>query len=129
MAWLADNVDGGARVLVPVAGVWGDDEMSEWLPALAGRRSIGTVQGSEWLGAEGFEAQLAVHNAIRDCTGSTVGCYADVDRTALLFIPKGPLAGPFSPGDCCPALRESVDGNGYEVIYDGPGATIARPRE
>ena len=127
MAWLAANTEEEANVLVPVAGVWGDDEMSEWLPALAQRQSIGTVQGSEWLGVETFEAQLATHNAIRDCSGSTVACYASVDPTALLFIPKGQLAGPFSPGDCCPALRETVEAEGYRVIYDGPGATIAEP--
>lgn len=127
MAWLAENADDDARVLVPVAGVWGDDEVSEWLPALAQRQSIGTVQGSEWLGIEGFETQLAIHNAIRDCAGSTVECYAAVDRTALLFIPKGQLGGPFSPGDCCPALRETVAGDGYRVIFDGVGATIAEP--
>ncbi len=56
MAWLAANTDEEASVLVPVAGVWGDDEMSEWLPALAQRQSIGTVQGSEWLGVDGFES-------------------------------------------------------------------------
>ena len=113
MAWLAANTDDEASVLVPVAGVWGDDEMSEWLPALAERQSIGTVQGSEWLGVDGFESQLALHNAIRDCAGSTVECYAEVDRSALLFIPKGQLGGPFSPGDCCPALRETAERGGY----------------
>jgi hypothetical protein len=127
MAWLADNTGADARVLVPVAGVWGDDEVSEWLPALAQRQSVGTVQGSEWLGVDGFEAQLGVHNEIRDCSGATVACYAGVDPGALLFIPKGQLAGPFSPGDCCPAVRETVEQAGYRVVYDGPGATIAAP--
>jgi hypothetical protein len=127
LAWLADNTDQDARVLVPTAGVWGDDEVSEWLPALGERRSIGTVQGSEWLGADGFNSQLATHNAIRDCSGSTVACYAAIDPGALIFIPKGQLAGPFSPGDCCPALRETVAGSGYRIAFDGRGATIAVP--
>jgi predicted aspartyl protease len=127
MTWMAANADDGARVLVPTAGVWGDDEVSEWLPALAERQSIGTVQGSEWLGADAFDAQLATHNEIRDCSGSTVACYAAIDSGALLFIPKGQLGGPFSPGDCCPALRETVEQAGYRVVYDGTGATIAEP--
>lgn len=127
MAWLADNTDPHASVLVPTAGVWGDDEISEWLPALGHRHSIGTVQGSEWLGAEAFEARLALHGRIRDCAGSTVACYAEIDPGALIFIPKGQLAGPFSPGECCPALRESLAAGGYRVLYDGPGATIAAP--
>lgn len=127
MAWLADNTDADAAVLVPTAGVWGDDEVSEWLPALGHRHSIGTVQGSEWLGAEAFEARLAVHQRIRDCAGSTIACYTEIDPSATVFIPKGQLGGPFSPGDCCPALRESLASAAYQVLYDGPGATIAAP--
>ena len=127
MAWMAGNTDDDARVLVPTAGVWGDDEVSEWLPAMAQRHSIGTVQGTEWLGAEAFEAALGTHNAIRDCAGATAECYAAIDPGAVLFIPKGQLGGPFSPGDCCPALRATAEAAGYRVIYDGPGATIALP--
>ena len=127
MAWLADNADTDARVIVPVAGVWGDDEVSEWLPALGQRHSVGTVQGSEWLGVAGFETQLATHNAIRDCDGSTVACYAAIDPEAVIFIPKGQLAGPFSPGDCCPALRQTLADSGYRIVYDEAGATIAEP--
>ena len=127
MAWLAANADDDARVLVPTGGVWGDDEVGEWMPALGGRHSIGTVQGSEWLGVAGFEAQLETHNAIRDCDGSTAECYAAIDDEALLFIPKGQLGGPFSAGDCCPALRETTEAAAYRIVYDGPGATIAAP--
>jgi hypothetical protein len=129
MRWLAANTDDDARVLVPTAGVWGDDEVSEWLPALGERHSIGTVQGSEWLGAAGFGTQLSTHNAIRDCDRSTIACYAAIDPEATLFIPKGQLGGPFSPGDCCPALRDTAQQAGYVVIYDGPGATIVVPAD
>ena len=127
MAWLAGNADRDANVIVPTAGVWGDDEVSEWLPALGQRHSIGTVQGSEWLGSEAFSQQLATHNAIRDCSGSTVACYASIDPDATVFIPKGQLAGPFSAGDCCQAVRATLESGGYRVVYDGPGATIAAP--
>jgi hypothetical protein len=127
MAWLADNTDPDAVVLVPTGGVWGDDEISEWLPALSGRHSPGTVQGSEWLGAARFAERIHVHERIRDCAGSTVACYAEIDPDALLFIPKGQLAGPFAPDDCCSALRETVEAAGYRIVYDGPGATIAEP--
>jgi hypothetical protein len=126
MRWLGDDGPEGP-VLVPTDEVWGFDDVSEWLPAIAGRHSIGTVQGSEWLGVEGFEQRLAIHEAIRDCAGSTAACYAEIDADAILFIPKGQLGGPFSPGDCCPALRETAEAAGYRIVYDGPGATIAIP--
>ena len=127
MRWLAD--EGPDRpVLVPTSEVWGFDDVSEWLPAIAERRSIGTVQGSEWLGSDGFESQLAVHESILDCAGSTAACYRLLAPDALLFVPKGRVAGLFSPGDCCPALRESLADSGYDIIYDDVGATIAQPR-
>jgi hypothetical protein len=127
MRWLAANAPEDARVLVPTGGVWGDDEVSEWLPALAERHSIGTVQGSEWLGADGFEGLLRTHEAIRGCYGSTADCYAGIDADAWLFIPKGQLSGPLSSGDCCPALRSTLEAAGYDVVFDDRGATIARP--
>jgi hypothetical protein len=127
MEWVSTNADPSASVIVATTEVWGDDEVSEWFPALARRASVGTVQGSEWLGREGFETRLERHFAILACAGSTTSCYANIDPNAWIFVPKGRLAGPFSPDDCCPALRETVGDAGYEIIYDGPGATIAQP--
>ena len=127
MRWLEE--EGPDRpVLVPTSEVWGFDDVSEWLPAIADHRSIGTVQGSEWLGSDGFEAQLDVHQAILECAGSTAACYRSLAPDAILFVPKGRLAGLFSAGDCCPALRETLADAGYEIIYDEEGATIAQPR-
>ena len=126
MRWLGEEGPDGP-VLVPTNEVWGFDDVSEWLPAIAERRSIGTVQGSEWLGSDGFDAQLEVHESILGCAGSTAVCYRSLAPDAVLFIPKGRLGGLFSPSDCCPALRETLGSLGYTVIYDGPGATIAEP--
>ena len=127
MGWIADNLPTDARVIVPTDEVWGFDDIGEWLPALAERQAIGTVQGSEWLGPAGFDAQLSTHSAIRDCAGSTAACYASIDTGAVIFVPKGQLNGIFSPQDCCPALRSTLTDAGYEVVYDGAGATIAVP--
>jgi hypothetical protein len=115
--------------MVPTNEWWGDDEVSEWVPALTERRSIATVQGSEWLGPSGFEAQVRRHIDVLRCSGATAACYRAIDTDAVLFVPKGRLAGPFSNEDCCPALRDTLADAGYEIIYDGPGATIAKPAD
>ena len=127
MRWVAANTDPGDAFVVPTEDVWGDDEQSEWFPAITGRYSLGTVQGSEWLGADGYRRQLANHIEIRDCAAAAASCYESILDGAGLFIPKGELAGPFSRDDCCAALRETLGTLGYTVIYDGPGATIAVP--
>ena len=127
MTRLAELSDPNATVIVPSDEVWGYDDVAEWLPAISGRHSIGTVQGSEWSGRDGFNRQLAQHDAIRRCAGSVAACYLGIDADALLFIPKGQLNGPLSPADCCPAVRQTLEAAGYEIVYDGAGATIARP--
>ena len=127
MEWIRDHAAPDAVVIVPSDEVWGFDDIGEWLPAIAERHSIGTVQGSEWLGREGFRSQLERHRDVRACAGATAACYAAIDPTALIYVPKGQLNGLFSPEDCCPALRETLEEAGYEIVFDGPGATIAAP--
>jgi hypothetical protein len=133
MIWVADESDHETRFIVATTVVWGFDEISEWFPAITQRQSVATVQGSEWLGTEGFEIQLDRHSRVLSCTRSTAACMAawaaDAGLAdAWIFIPKGQVNGPLSSTECCPALRETVrEGTFYEVVYDGAGATIARP--
>ncbi|MCV0404514.1 MAG: hypothetical protein K5924_12540 [Chloroflexi bacterium] len=131
MRWVADAMPADTPFVVATIDTWGNDEVSEWFPAIAGRPSIGTVQGSEWLGREAFERREDVHLALVGCIGATAHCYRDVAKAvgepeAAIFVPKGRLAGPFSALDCCPALRSTLEGAGYQIVYDGPGATIAQ---
>ena len=133
MIWVAEESHPETRFIVATTVVWGFDEISEWFPAVADRQSVATVQGSEWLGAEGFAAQRDLHSGVLACTRSTARCVTDWAADtgfsdAWLFIPKGQVNGPLSPNDCCPALRETVQESAfYQVVYDGVGATIARP--
>jgi hypothetical protein len=135
MTWVRDEAEPGTRFIVAATVGWGADEISEWFPAVAERQSVATVQGSEWLGRDGFRAQRQRHREVIRCTPSIDSCMAEWAASqgledAWLFIPKGRVNGPLSPDDCCPALRETVrTGTLYEVVYDGPGATIARPRD
>lgn len=133
MRWVAEDSNPETRFIVATTVVWGFDEISEWFPAIAKRQSVATVQGSEWLGADGFGAQRDLHSGVLACTRSTVRCMAEWAADtgfadAWLFIPKGQVNGPLSPNDCCPALRATVlESTFFEVVYDGVGATIARP--
>lgn len=134
MEWVRNYTEPDARFMVATVDAWGNDEVSEWFPTLSDRQSFGTVQGSEWLGAAEFRQREEAHLALVECIGATAGCYRDAAVTAglgdaYLFVPKGRLVGPLSPADCCPALRATLADAGYEIIYDGPGATIARPAD
>jgi len=132
--WVAEHTHPNTRFIVATTVPWGVDEISEWFPAVTGRQSVGTVQGSEWLGRSRFSMQAQRHAAIRECAGSTDMCLTEwADDVGLedawVFIPKGQVNGPLSSVECCLALRETIrSGARYAVVYDGVGATIARPR-
>jgi hypothetical protein len=135
MVWVRDEAEPDARFIVASVVGWGGDEISEWFPAVAERQSVATVQGSEWLGRDGFRAQRQRHREVIRCTPQIDRCMIEWAESqglsdAWIFVPKNKVNGPLSPDDCCPALRQTVqESDFYEVVYDGPGATIARPRD
>ncbi|MEK6191325.1 MAG: hypothetical protein AABM41_03250 [Chloroflexota bacterium] len=131
IVWAGERTPGDA-VLAVVTGSndWEIDAVSEWLPAIANRRSAGTVQGYEWLGDAAWQRQLDAHASLQACASDVLPCvlaWADEFDFAVthVFIPKGALHGPLSDADCCPAPRHSVElVDGARVVYDGPGATV-----
>jgi hypothetical protein len=129
MATVAAELPPDARVAVITDSVWSGDPDSEWFPWLTGRRSVATVQGSEWLGTAAFDEQVRAHRALQACVEeATVACIEDwlaVWPADYLYLPMGPLHGTRSPEDCCAALRAALAADdGFDVAYDGPGATI-----
>lgn len=129
MVWASENLPVGADVAVVTGLPWWNDASSEWFPAIARRHSIATPQGYEWTAY--FVRQQERDRLLQDtCGRGTAAClrawadHFDV-RVDYVYIPKGKLAGLASNDDCCPALRQSTRDE-FLVIYDGPGATIAR---
>lgn len=61
MKWTKFHTSPGARFVVIHAQGWADpwfDLEAEWFPALARRRSLNTIQGSEWLPGGAFDRQI-----------------------------------------------------------------------
>ncbi len=133
MEWVRDHTQEGAQFAVVTGHAWESDYVSEWFPAVAGRTSVATVQGSEWRGLDAFVERLTIYRQLQACTHQTASCLRSwADGWSLqgtsIFIPQGQLFGPSSSGDCCPALRETLLASAaYRVVYDGPGATIFTP--
>ena len=83
MAWAATETPPGSRFLVLTPATdWSSDQPAEWFPTLAQRTSLNTPQGAEWLPAGVFSQQVALHSAIRVCTGQNLDC---LDRVAEEF--------------------------------------------
>ena len=129
MAWVDANLETEAELAVITDAVWSGDPDSEWFPLLAARRSVATVQGSEWLGEAAFDEQVMANRALQGCVDpASVSCVEDWLAEwggDYVYLPKGPLRGPGGPDDCCADLRQLLTGaEGFAPVYDGPGATI-----
>lgn len=125
MRWVSTSTPVASRYLVVLPRIWASNAVAEWFPVLANRTSVATVQGTEWLPNHAFTRAVAVDSAVDACANGTTACIQRVRQTdglsfTHLFIPKSPDA------PCCAALRASVRQDPrYQVLYDGPGATVA----
>jgi hypothetical protein len=125
LAWVAEELPaGGDFLVVPDTPIWEVSKLAEWFPALTGRTSVSTVQGSEWVGDDGFELARAVHPYAYRCGGQSTECLEELATThdvafSYVYIRQvGSLP-------CCGLLVESLDEDpAFELLYDGPGALI-----
>jgi hypothetical protein len=134
MAWARTSLPTSARVVIVTGRPWYEDATAEWFPYLAGRRSVATVQGFEWMGASAWQAQLDASAALQSRASDTVTSLEGWSLTYrvqydYVYLPKGPLGGVTSGPDCCTALRQTLAASSdYSVAYDGPGASIFERR-
>jgi len=129
MAWVDVNLEANAEVAVITDTEWSGDPDSEWFPLLTSRRSVATVQGSEWLGEAVFDAQVTASRTLQGCVRpASVSCVEDwlgEWDAGYVYLPKGPIHGPGGADDCCADLRQLLtDAEAFAPVYDGPGATI-----
>jgi hypothetical protein len=128
MRWSEANTPEASRFLVVDGREWGTDHIAEWFPVLAARKSVGTMQGTEWLG--GFNKRVRVHEELERCRQQDAGCLEDLesvgwDFTHVYVSREVPRTQRQQSDDCCRALREALRRDPhYQLVYDGPGASI-----
>ncbi len=132
MAWVALNTPRDARFVVVSEQFWASDRDSEWFPALTGRRSVATVQGTEWLPSRAFWKQLERFDRAQECGSQGADCLERWSREGgapfdFALLPKT-MIGLRADGSavwCCAALRAALaKDTRYELVYDAAGATI-----
>ena len=138
MAWVAANTSKNSSFLVVTGDRWGDDRSAEWFPVLAERRSVTTVQGSEWLGNGEFARRVRQSETLRLCAARNANCLEQLigdtgTFVTHIYVPKRAATSSIfqRPGslptgnDCCWSLRASLNQNPrYALLYDGPGAAV-----
>lgn len=136
MHWVAANTEPGSRFAILSADGWSVDRTSEWFPALSGRQSVATVQGSEWLsGGSGFGQQERAFSSLQGCANLATACLDEwstkmnkpFDYVYITKIPPRIVKQAKDP--CCGALRAALrEDPRYSVVYDSSAATIFQRR-
>jgi hypothetical protein len=124
MAWVERETPASARLLVVAGTPWEIDKNSEWLPVLARRVSVATVQGYEWRPLGQFARKKREYIELQGCAWWVSACLTTWSRATgvgytHVYLPKP------AHGDCCRMLRYSLDRDPeYRLVYDGPGAAL-----
>ena len=75
MTWVGQSTPSNSRFLVITGNrVWVVDRAAEWFPALTGRMSVATVQGSEWLPTGQFSQDVTQYNDLQACADQSTAC-------------------------------------------------------
>jgi len=89
MTWVRENTPADSRFLVLTGSTSVScDSVLEWFPALTGRQSIYTVQGTEWTQGENFSAYVRSTYSVQECLVSSDGSCLDsaISRSQYDYI-------------------------------------------
>lgn len=125
VSWVEGNTPEGSRFAVVSGQYWAADAEAEWFPTLADRRSVATVQGTEWLDRGRFAAQVELASELPVCvvTGDEACVESWFDNVGpvdyLFLVDSAPEA--IGGVRCCHALVDLLGSarTPYEVHADG----------
>lgn len=136
MGWVRENTPKDSRFLV-LTGTQSVscDSVMEWFPALTGRQSLFTVQGTEWTKGDEFGQFIQETYDLQSCYSEGPTCVSDLlDETQydLVYLSKVLRA------DNCQVLTSLSNSNyfvegvrtddQYEIVYETDGVMIYRER-
>jgi len=131
MSWVSENTDDGSKfILLTNSPTWSSDYVSEWFPALGQRKSLFTVQGSEWLMGNRFEIQKDSYDLVSECLLKGASCLEEVVEDNLIdynylylsgYLVEIPDSGGFIRFPLVNELKKTLH---YELVYENPRVTI-----
>lgn len=136
MLWVRENTPSDARFLVMTGSTSVScDSVLEWFPALAGRRSLFTVQGAEWTKGDDFGSFIQETNDLQACFDESPACVEGLIETSrydLVYLSKVLRVDnckPLASARVFTYFVESVRADSrYEVLYETDEVMIYQPR-
>jgi Uncharacterized membrane protein, required for N-linked glycosylation len=133
MTWIRAHTPDSSRFLVLTGtSSVSCDSVLEWFPALTGRQSIFTVQGTEWTQGPNFNQYVTSTYAAQKClySGEASCLDAAVDRSAYDFIYVSKIlrvdnCTPLSPQKTFPTFLEHIEADlSFQTVYETEGVIV-----
>jgi hypothetical protein len=133
MTWLKENTPEDARFLVLTGTTSVScDSVLEWFPALTGRQSIYTVQGTEWTEGQNFNAYVISTYPVQQCLASSdISCLdTTIDRSQYDYVYISKLlrvnnCAPLDVQRTFPLFVESMHSAlDFDVIYEAEDVVV-----
>jgi hypothetical protein len=137
MAWIRENTPGDARFLVLTGTTSVScDSVLEWFPALTGRQSLYTVQGTEWTQGKNFIDYVKSTYAVQECLRSSDSACLDsaISRSQYdyVYVSKVMRVNNCAPLDLqrtFPYFLETMRADEhFESVYETDGAILYKDR-
>ena len=136
MQWVSQNTPTDASFLVLTGSrSVSCDSVPEWFPALAKRKSVFTVQGTEWTLGKGFGDFVQKAGAVQACVSDSLNCVMDLTKSVkydFIYVSKilrvdncSPLSYPQTFPFFVETLRNTP---AFDVVYETDGVLVFRNR-
>jgi hypothetical protein len=124
MAWLRENTPEDARFLVLTGTTSVScDSVLEWFPALTGRQSIYTVQGTEWTEGQNFTSYVLSTYPVQRCLASSdISCLdTAIDHSQYDYVYVSKL---LRVNNCTPLDVQRTFPLFVESVYSAPSLDV-----
>ena len=136
MRWVSGNTPADSRFLILTGTVSVScDSVMEWFPALTGRQSIVTVQGTEWTLGDGFAAFVKKTGAVQACMYEDAGCLEDeIGDTEYDFVYISKV---LRTNNCVPVSEQNTfayfiesikNDEKFDVVYETDNVLVLKQR-
>jgi hypothetical protein len=136
MVWARENTPDNSRFLVMTGSLSVScDSVVEWSPALTGRQSLYTVQGTEWTKGDNFGSFIQAENDLQTCYLDGPSCVDGVISPSeydYVYLSKSLRVENCRPSASVRTFPYYVEGvradERYEIVYETDGAMIYKNR-
>ncbi len=134
MDWIRDNTDeNGIFVILNPSIEWHMDKMGEWFPALTERKSVTTIQGTEWLPDSTFEIDKQIYDDFKECAETGESCLSAWSRqngNNLDYLVVSRINGSMQSLDTgLSYFNKTVEESGnYDLLYENEAVTVFKKK-